>query len=66
MNVAYLTKNVNDKKVDHTFKLLKAAGSHIYSKAILLIACGGNDEDDNGPHKDILEGYPKTITPGSA
>ena len=54
-------------EVDHAFKPLKAAASHIYSEAILLIACRGCDKDDSGPHEDILRGYlskPKTITPG--
>ena len=39
--------------------MLKTADSHIYSEAVLLVACGGN-------HKDILRGYlniPKFITP---
>ena len=54
-------------KVDHAFKPLIAAHSHIYSKAILLDVCGGRYECDGDPHKDILQGYlskPKTITPG--
>ena len=60
-------KRQDKHQVDHKFKLLEAANSHIYSKAVLLIACGGNDEDDSGPHEDILKGClskPKTITPG--
>ena len=52
-------KDHHKREIDHKFEMLKTANSHIYSEAVLLVACGGNN-------KDILRGYlsiPKFITP---
>ena len=52
-------KDHHKHKIDHKFEMLKTANSHIYSEAVLLVACGGN-------YKDILRGYlsiPKFIYP---
>ena len=52
-------KNHHKREIDHKFEMLKTANSHIYSEAVLLVACGGNN-------KDILREYlsiPKFICP---
>ena len=52
-------KDHHKHEIDHKFEMLKTANSHIYSEAVLLVACGGNN-------KDILRGYlsiPKFIYP---